>query len=38
MERIKAILNGVWTFCSYVFVPQRRTKDELGYKMEEGKE
>ena len=26
MERVKAILKGVWEFCKYVFVPQRRPK------------
>jgi len=27
-EKLKSILKGVWAFCSYVFVPQRRPKDE----------
>ena len=26
METVKNILKGVWEFCSYVFVPQRRPK------------
>jgi len=28
MERVKEILKGIWAFCSYVFVPQRRPKDD----------
>ena len=28
MERIKEILKGIWGFCSFVFVPQRRPKDD----------
>lgn len=27
-EKLKSILKGVWAFCSYVFVPQRRPKDD----------
>lgn len=23
-EKLKSFLKGVWAFCSYVFVPQRR--------------
>ena len=26
-EKLKSILKGVWAFCSYVFVPQRRPKE-----------
>ena len=28
MERVKEILKGIWAFCSFVFVPQRRPKDD----------
>ena len=29
MERVKAVLKGVWAFCSYLFVPQwGRNKEE----------
>lgn len=24
-EKLKSILKGIWAFCSYVFVPQRKT-------------
>jgi hypothetical protein len=27
-EKLKSILKGIWAFCSYVFVPQRRPKDD----------
>lgn len=27
-EKLKSFLKGIWTFCSYVFVPQRRPKDD----------
>lgn len=27
-EKLKSILKGVWAFCSFVFVPQRRPKDD----------
>ena len=27
-EKLKAILKGIWAFCSYVFVPQRRPRSE----------
>ena len=27
-EKLMSILKGVWAFCSYVFVPQRRPKDD----------
>ena len=27
-EDLKSILKGVWAFCSYVFVPQRRPKED----------
>ncbi len=26
MERVKEMLKGIWAFCSFVFVPQRRPK------------
>lgn len=26
-KKIMALVKGVWAFCSYVFVPQRRPKD-----------
>ncbi len=26
-EKLKAILKGIWAFCSYVFVPQRKEKE-----------
>lgn len=29
MERVKEMLKGIWAFCSYVFIPQRRPKGEL---------
>lgn len=28
MERVKEILKGIWAFCSFVFVPQRRPRTE----------
>ena len=28
MERVKEILKGIWAFCSFVFVPQRRPGTE----------
>lgn len=28
MVRVKVVLKAVWQFCSYVFVPQRRPKDD----------
>ena len=27
MEMVKKMLKGIWEFCGYVFVPQRRPKD-----------
>ena len=27
-EKLKSTLKGIWAFCSYVFVPQRRTASE----------
>lgn len=27
-EKLKLILKGVWAFCSFVFVPQRRPGSE----------
>ena len=27
-EKLKSFLKGIWAFCSYVFVPQRRPKDD----------
>ena len=27
-EKLKSILKGVCAFCAYVFVPQRRPKDD----------
>ena len=27
METVKKMLKGIWEFCRYVFVPQRRYKD-----------
>ena len=27
MGTVKSIVKGIWEFCSYVFVPQRREKD-----------
>lgn len=27
METVKNIMKGIWDFCRYVFVPQRRPKD-----------
>lgn len=27
IRKAKAILKGIWTFCSYLFVPQRRPKE-----------
>ena len=26
-EKIRALVKGVWAFCDYLFVPQRRTKE-----------
>ena len=26
-KKIMALVKGVWAFCSYLFVPQRRPKD-----------
>lgn len=26
-EKLKSILKGIWAFCSFVFVPQKRPKD-----------
>lgn len=26
-EKIMALVKGVWEFCSYLFVPQRRPKE-----------
>jgi hypothetical protein len=28
MELVKEILKGIWAFCYFVFVPQRRPKDD----------
>lgn len=28
IETVKNFLKGVWAFCSYVFIPQRRPKDD----------
>jgi hypothetical protein len=27
MDKVKSLLNAVWQFCKYVFVPQKRPKD-----------
>ena len=27
-EKIIALAKGVWAFCSYLFVPQRRAKED----------
>lgn len=27
METVKIMLKGIWEFCAYVFVPQRRPKE-----------
>jgi len=26
-EKLKSILKGVWAFCTFLFVPQRRPKE-----------
>ena len=33
-EKLKSILKGVWEFCRYVFVPQRRPKDSSNRRMD----
>lgn len=27
-EKLKSILKGIWAFCSFVLVPQRRPEDD----------
>ena len=29
-EKIMALVKGVWAFCAYLFVPQRRAKEING--------
>ena len=29
-EKLKSIIKGIWAFCSFVFVPQRRAKENEG--------